>query len=237
MIGVGYIDSNGFLESAISPEIISFEKENTLISKAGLSAKIAEIGNRMAADSNLIREVHPTVVDGGTGFEVILKEKVRPVNLQGFDRSKKFLKLDLSKEGTVWKWEDGHDPTVSVFVFKLFGNRSNEDQIPVGGYAYAGKSGKNYLRTWHPNVGDGGGICMGGYQGHENLAELSIRGLCNMLRNEAIYSSFRKPNIVYLPSKVSIHMDASTINAIIDGKKDQKMYDYVREFATVEEWL
>ena len=78
---------------------------------------------------------------------------------------------------------------------------------------------------------------MGGYQGHENLAELSIRGLCNMLRNEAIYSSFRKPNIVYLPSKVSIHMDASTINAIIDGKKDQKMYDYVREFATVEEWL
>ena len=237
MLGLGYIDKDGLLESSTSPEIISFEKESSILSKVGLASKIAEIGNRLAENSKLIKEVHPAIIEGNTGFEVILRNKVRPTNLQGDQNSKKYLKLDLSKEGTVWQWEEGKDPTVSVFTFKLFSNRSNDELIPVGASAFAGKSGKNYVRSYHPNVHDSGSICMGGYSGHEHIAELSIRGLVNMLTNEAIYSSYRKPNIMFLKTKTLVHIDSSTINQTIAGKTDSKSYDLLRTITTVEEWL
>lgn len=242
MLGIGYIDKNGFLEGHSFSESISFiTKRNGDITKTGLARKISEIGNRIAQTSDLIKEVHPIVFDGSPGFEVILRNRIRPVNLQRSGDSKKYLKLDLSKEGTIWKWEEDEehklgDPSVSIFVFRLYKCDNKESEIPISAMAFGGKVGKNYTRTFHPNVHENGNICMGGFQGYESLAELSVGSLAKMLMNEAIYSSYRKPNIRYIPENKVIHIDTSTIDNVIKGTKSES-YDYIREFTTVEEWL
>lgn len=242
MYGIGKIDERGFLELKSSSGIINFFNTSKSYNNGLKDAEvIAKIGNKMAKDSDLIESVKVTTHEGCPAFEVYLKKPIEPCNLQYSESSKKYLKMNLATKDKEWSWckngtnsNEKYDPAIGLFVFKLF---SNDTEFPIGCSAFAKKSADGkYVKTHHPNVGNGGSICMGGFSGHERMTELSVRSLVNMLKNEAIYSSYFKPAITDLATKRSIIIDCGTIGDTIKGIYTD-CAAILAKHTTVEEWL
>lgn len=242
MYGIGKIDKRGFLEMKSSATMINFS-ENTRQSTNGykLAEAIAYAGNKMAKDSDLIDSVKVATFEGSPAFEVHLKHPVEPCNLQYSEYAKKYLKLKLETKDKEWAWAkptddrgDNFEPAIGLFVFKLFAG--DDESIPIGCMAFARKSGNGYIKAHHPNVGSGGAICMGGFSGHERMIELSVRSLANMLRNEALYSSYFKPSIVDLDTKHTVVCDCKNIENTIRGINDS-CTAILKKHTTMEEWL
>jgi hypothetical protein len=242
MYGIGKVDERGFLELKSSSGIINFfSSPKSATSGFKIAEDIAKIGNRMAKDSDLIESVKIATYEGYPALEVYLKEPIEPCNLQYYEHSKKYLKMNLATKDKEWSWgknDENHsvnyEPAIGLFVFKLFGN--DNETFPIGCSAFAKKSGSSYVKAHHPNVGSGGAICMGGFSGHEHMTELSVRSLANMLKNEALYSSYFKPTIVDLATKRSIIADCKTIENTIKGVHNDYTAIMARH-STVEEWL
>lgn len=235
MFGIGLIDKNGFLEFPSASGVINYQFQNNVsVSGVKLAEDIAKIGNEFAKESDLIDKVGVTTIDGSAAIEVYLKKPVEPVNLQYNEHAKKYIELNLATKGKAWKWSK--EPTIGIFVFKLYTNTSEPETIPVTAYAFAGKNGKGYINTRHPNVGENGAICMGSFSGHERISELSVRSLASMLTNLAIYSSYFKPSIEDLETGSSIVADTTTIRDAVNGV-DNHPSKILRKHSFIKEWL
>lgn len=238
MYSVCQIDKNGFRESNSAALTINFqtEKKRSMSSGMKFAELICNTAEKYVQNSPIIKAVCPTTYESCAAFEVHLRNPIEPTNLQYDEYKKKYLKLNLATKGIEWDWLK--PPEVNLFLFKLFSSRSDEDTIPVGCFAFAGKKGNSYVRCHHPNVQqESGAICMGGFSGHEKMTELSIGSLSAMLRNFAIYSSYFKPVLINKNDGVNITVNTATIRGVIEPKNKTAESEILAKHVTIEEWL
>lgn len=232
MYSIGQIDKNGFISINSASTSINFGSSGErTVSEVKIVENICRAAKKYIENSPIIKDVRQY----GRSFEVYLKQPVEPTNLQYADDSKKYLKMNLATKGIEWDWLS--PPEIGLFRFEVYSNNNSDGTIPVGCYAFAGKTGNEYINCRHPNVSDNGSICMGGFSGHETMGELSIGSLSAMLRNFALYSSFFKPVLVDKASKCNITVNCPTIKSVISSDLDSSESRILAKHTTIEEWL